>query len=642
MIFNRKVLASILYIQVAMFKYFFLALAVLLISTVWTFFKLRLLLRTKAAGCTKPEICQSAEIDGGVWERKSVLEHIEQGLKRNARGPALICLFQPPNHIADLVSERPPVKIRATGNGLWQNHDFTQTNGIINKNNRDLVFLGDRDETDCSYSASIRSHTTEQIRYLTLSYEQLHDTSMGLAAGLIVNGASANTIMVLLIPNGSEFALLLYTCVLLRITYVFLDPALLNISGFTVLKHQMKSLKPQIVVAPDPATGKALEVAMAELQLAPAICVSLTNKDCGDHWKSLKNIASTGKAAIAKGIVDDAALAELARRDKASRIHSVMFTSGTSGLPKGCPLRVGGMSHALESQSWLLRGGRDEDGPGSSGAGVRALMQAHNSRGIAPAQTLQTWRAGGAVVLTGQAFDVEQAVDAIARVRVTFLVLTPAMVHGMAAALAARPAIDVGCVRAVQVGGDTVTRGLLERCEALFPNARVCVNHGMTEGPGAFMWPRRFSRMPVSQLPFYGGLVSPVGCVAPGARVRVCENDKEGRAKVIARGELGELHVSCPSIIKHYWNGRSDESFYDDTDGKRWFKTGDISMVDKDGIVFVLGRTKDSIRCGGILIMPAPIENLVESITAAQVHTTPFHPSRFEFYHKFYAPTFYT
>lgn len=101
-------------------------------------------------------------------------------------------------------------------------------------------------------------------------------------------------------------------------------------------------------------------------------------------------------------------------------------------------------------------------------------MQAHNSRGIAPAQILQTWRAGGATALRGQGFDVDEAIPALTRVRPTLIILTPSIVHDMAASLAARPGVNVDSAKAIQFGGDTVTRGLMERCPELFPR-RGCV-----------------------------------------------------------------------------------------------------------------------------------------------------------------------
>ena len=59
----------------------------------------------------------------------------------------------------------------------------------------------------------------------------------------------------MLIPNGGEYTVFLWTCILLRITYVSVDPSILDISGFTMLKHTLQSIKPQLVVVPDAIAG---------------------------------------------------------------------------------------------------------------------------------------------------------------------------------------------------------------------------------------------------------------------------------------------------------------------------------------------------------------------------------------------------
>jgi len=86
------------------------------------------------------------------------------------------------------------------------------------------------------------------------------------------------------------------------------------------------------------------------------------------------------------------------------------------------------------------------------------------------------------------------------------------------------------------------------------------------------------------------------------------------------RGEPGELHVCCDSIIWHYLGGASESSFYEDKKG-RWFNTGDIAMMDNEGLVFILGRSKDMIKRAGVAIMPAAIESCIERYTDAQVST---------------------
>ncbi|KAH8589377.1 putative amp dependent CoA ligase [Bisporella sp. PMI_857] len=545
---------------------------------------------------------QVAEIDGGEWERLSVFEHVEQGLKRNPNGPAVICSFQPTDHLDELLSR---TKKAHPPSALWQqrskNGPAEQVNGFLGEqtNGHQKVVLWSYQERALTNGIR-KENVVENSCCLTLSYTELHHVALKLAAGLSANGARPNTMMLMLIPNGSEFTILLYTCILLRITYVCMDPSILDISGFTMLKHHIQTLKPQIVITPDTLSGKAIDVALAELQLPIPIRVSLSpSRTLG--WKSLTDIATDSTRAE----IDQDVLVAEARSDNPNRIHSIMFTSGTSGLPKGCPMRVRGQSHVLNSQKWLI----DEE------TGAFALQQPHNSRGIAPVQTLQTWKAGGAVVMTGQEFSVTAAAEAIRQFGVTFVVLTPPMVHEFAAELATRP-IDVSSVKKIQIGGDAVTKGILSKCAALFPRAQVCVNHGMTEGGGSFVWP--FFNTPTSRIPFFGELC-PIGTVASGSIIRIWDSE---RNCVVGRGELGELHISCESIIHSYLGGRSSEVFYNDTKG-RWFKTGDNAVVDKDGLIFILGRTKDMIKRAGVKIMPSPIESSIGVFAGAQTIVVP-------------------
>uniref|UniRef100_A0A093W0F4 Putative 4-coumarate--CoA ligase 5 n=1 Tax=Talaromyces marneffei PM1 TaxID=1077442 RepID=A0A093W0F4_TALMA len=511
-----------------------------------------------------PSHDQVAELTGSVWGRLSVFEHIEQGLKKNPDGLAVISMFQPADFLNELVSNN--------------ERALHQSSGDIYLYNRPL----------------------EQRSCLTLTYRQLHHASLKIAAGLLAEGVQPNSTMVMIIPNGAEYTILLWACVLLRITYVSLDHSLLDISGFTQLKQLLQTLKPQLVVAPDVSSGKFLQVAMSELQLPRPIQISLTHSGTAG-WMSLVDIA----AKAVKFPADESAIVSAARHDDPRRIHSIMFTSGTSGIPKGCPLLVSGMSHVLESQAWLI----------DNEAGIFAVQQPHNSRGIAPAQTLQTWKAGGAVVMTGQNFSIRDSLEAIKQFGATFIVLTPPMVNEMAVELAARP-VDVRSVKRIQVGGDAVTKDIMVKCAALFPQSQICVNHGMTEGGGSFIWP--FFKIPPSNIPFFGE-ICPLGMVAPGSSIRLWDIEKNCVAK---RGQFGKLHISSPSIISHYLGGRSEKSFYNDSKG-RWFNTGDIAIVDREGLVYILGRRKDLLKCASVPIMPAVIESSIQALTGAATIVVP-------------------
>jgi acyl-CoA synthetase (AMP-forming)/AMP-acid ligase II len=546
-----------------------------------------------------------AEIDGGVWERVSVFSHIEQGLRKNPNGPAVISVFQSSDSLPYVVRED-EITCKSTTvdsssqkpNGVTPVEKPSFPFGASRFSNGTAVDQHNEGQND-NQNESREGESNQKLpsKYLTITYGQLHCTALKLAAGMLANGARSNTSMLMIIPNCGEYCLLLWACILLRITYISLDPALLDISGFTMLKATIKTLRPQIVITPDALTGKSVEAAVSELRLPRPLYLCLSSCSVSKDCMPLVDLVHDAS----KVPINEESLVMAARSDNQNRIHSIMFTSGTSGLPKGCPMRVSNMSHMLHSQSWLV----------DSEAGAFALQQPHNSRGIAPAQTLQTWKAGGAVVMTGQEFNVRQALKAIIQLKVTFIVLTPPMVHEMAAELATAP-IDVNPVKRIQVGGDAITKGLLLKTASLFPNAQVCVNHGMTEGGGSFLWP--LFTCPISGIPFFGE-ICPIGVVAPGATIRIWDTDKKC---VVRKGQLGELHISSGSLIKHYLGGRSEESFYNDKGG-RWFNTGDVAMVNEDGLVSILGRKRDMIKRAGVAIMPAALESSITAFTAVQV-----------------------
>ncbi|EKG11346.1 AMP-dependent synthetase/ligase [Macrophomina phaseolina MS6] len=494
-----------------------------------------------------------AEADGGpLANQASVFLQIEQGLQTSPDEPAVICMHQAPDSLSDLVPA---------------DRELAQKEG------------------------------GRQHECLVLTYNEMHCTSLKLAAGLAAHGVRPNTTILMLIPNGGEYCLMLWTCVIMRLTFVCIDPPALGVSDRAELRDVMESVKPSTVVVPDAAGARSMDILLDELRDEHALRICLAGQPVDGGWKSLTDLAADATGGPCD---EEEGLLEAARKDDEDRIHSIMFTSGTSGGPKGCPLRVGGMTHVLQSQSWLIN--KDNC--------AFALQQAHNSRGIAPAQTLQTWREGGAVVMTGRGFAADDMVDAILKHRITFLVLTPAMVHSLAPLLRTH-ALEVTSVRTVQVGGDAVTKDTLMKCAALFPNAQVCVNHGMTEGGACFRWP--FFDTPATEIPYFGE-ICPVGVVARGAVVRVWDAEKNC---VSTRGQPGELHLHCKSIIRHYLCRVSESSFYEDDRG-RWFNTGDVALMDDAGLVFILGRKKDMIRCNGVGIMPAALESSIEQFTGAQ------------------------
>lgn len=158
---------------------------------------------------------QISEIDGGPLAnndnmKTSIFSNIEQGLRKNPHKAAILCMHQPANHLSGLV----PVDT-----------EFQQEVG-----------------RDC----------------LTLTYTQLHRTALILAAGMIANGVRPGSTIVTLIPNGGEYAVLLWTCTIMRLTLAAVDPSALSLTGNSELRDLIKVVKPGVVIVPDEVGARAV------------------------------------------------------------------------------------------------------------------------------------------------------------------------------------------------------------------------------------------------------------------------------------------------------------------------------------------------------------------------------------------------
>ncbi|KAI0403083.1 acetyl-CoA synthetase-like protein [Xylaria palmicola] len=504
---------------------------------------------------------QIAYVDGGDLSnpRQSIYAHIEDGLLKNPDRPAVIFMHQ---------------TVR----------DFRELLGVA------------EDSPDCDQDPKPSSD------FLTITYAQLHQSALDLVSGLIANGLAPGSTVLCAIPNIAEHALLVWACALLRLTITAADPGVLE--DTSKLTRFLELVKPQAAVVYDIDVARAIDSASANLQATPLTLRLIVNKsadDIGSGWKTFRTVLQDGSSSRMNS-QDESRLIEEARRDDPDRIYAVLFTSGTtSGQPKGCPMRVGSVTHILESQSWLI----NADNCG------RVLQQASNAHSIALRHMLQTWRAGGAVVVpTGRSFAVEDTIDAIRHHGATFIVLSPTMMHALEPVLA--DAADTNAVNTIHLGGDAVTKEALVKCATMFPRARVFINHGMSEGGGFYTWP--FIDRDVSEIPYLGG-ICPVGAVARGARLRVWDSDRSSTAPY---RHPGELHVSTDSLIRGYLGGVDGSSFYRDDERALWMNTGDVGMMTEDGLVYILGRSKDAIKRAGIAIMPAALESSIAHFTGAQ------------------------
>jgi acyl-CoA synthetase (AMP-forming)/AMP-acid ligase II len=199
-------------------------------------------------------------------------------------------------------------------------------------------------------------------------------------------------------------------------------------------------------------------------------------------------------------------------------------------------------------------------------------------------------------------FDVVETMALIERHRIHSLTLVPTMMH-MILTHPEFHRFNLSSVGQITLGGAATPRDLLEKVIAAFPSARLNNGYGMTEMSP--MLAALTSEHHVLSGPKAGKLNS-VGRPVPYLDIRIFgENDRE-----LPQGEIGEIVARGPTVMKGYLN-RPDENAVALRGG--WFHTGDMGYFDKDGLLYISGRSKDMIISGGENIYPTEIEDVIST-----------------------------
>jgi long-chain acyl-CoA synthetase len=252
----------------------------------------------------------------------------------------------------------------------------------------------------------------------------------------------------------------------------------------------------------------------------------------------------------------------------------ILYTSGTSGRPKGAILTHGGILAAARNAADALALGPEDVVLGAAPFS-HVLGQ---STGI-----VSTLLAGAAVSIVGR-FEPERTLATMTDTRTTILLGVPTMC--IALCQAARAARELPPLRIAHVGGAAVPEGVARDFEQTF-GGDVVEGYGLTELSGlATTFPVGRPRKPGS-----------VGVPLGGTEMRIREADGHGVGEVLFRG---------PSVIPGYWNDTEATASAIDADG--WLATGDMGRVDEDGDLYLVDRKKEVIIRGGYNVYPREVE----------------------------------
>jgi len=104
--------------------------------------------------------------------------------------------------------------------------------------------------------------------------------------------------------------------------------------------------------------------------------------------------------------------------------------------------------------------------------------------------------------------------------------------------------------------------------------------------------------------------IGSIGFPIPGTDIKIL--DLETAERELPKGEDGEIAISGPQVMQGYWNRPEENAkVFREIDGKRYFLTGDIGHIDEDGYILVTDRKKDMVLVGGFNVYPRDVEDIL-------------------------------
>ena len=438
---------------------------------------------------------------------------------------------------------------------------------------------------------ALMTQSRSDVDHLVWSYKELQEAASSLAVILHGYGVKHGSTIACFLWNSVELTVLCWAAAALNASFAPVDPR--SIERSSQLKHILETLTVDVIVVQHAEAASTLEKsapnALRTAQLK-VLCEGSTN---ATGWHCLAKMHKVAPITVDWNVEQDSASGD--------DIALILFTSGTTSLPKAC----GHTANNLSSQSEMVHKTR------RLSQNSKVLLHSPIFHIAAFYIQLCAWRVGATLVVPSPRFDAAASWDAVESQGCTFLFGTPTMVSSMFNQRPARPQSD-STAEYISIGAEMVTPDLIKRVkDQIGPRVMVWSGWGMTEGIGIISWDEDEDILPRQG-------IFPIGKVMPGAKIRIC---KEGSQKPLSRGEEGELHCAGTSIICGYLNESTSDRFY--REGKDvWLATGDRALMDVDGRVYIFGRYKDIIVRGGENISPAALESCLDTLGGLKVCRT--------------------
>ncbi|MEX1035329.1 MAG: long-chain fatty acid--CoA ligase [Sneathiella sp.] len=276
--------------------------------------------------------------------------------------------------------------------------------------------------------------------------------------------------------------------------------------------------------------------------------------------------------------------------DPSEEIAVLQYTGGTTGLPKGAMLTHKNLIAACQQLRAMQQG--DEPVLVDGTEKVLAVLPLFHIYALTVIMNFGI--AGGSEIILHPKFELDAVMKDLSKKKPTVFPGVPTMYM----AIANHPDIakfDLSSLKFCASGGAPLPVDVQDQFQRV-TGCRLLEGWGMTEtSPSGTSTPMTDKQV-----------AGAAGVPLPGIEIRIL--DVDDKTKVMPMGEIGEIAIKGPNIMKGYWNKPdvTAESFVGD-----FFLTGDTGYFDEDGYMHIVDRTKDMITSGGFNVYPRIIEEAI-------------------------------
>ena len=268
-------------------------------------------------------------------------------------------------------------------------------------------------------------------------------------------------------------------------------------------------------------------------------------------------------------------------------IADILFTTGTTGLPKGVMLSHKNLLSAIDNINGYINNSPDD-------IELLALPLCH-SFGIGRLRCVLS--KGGTIILIGGFSNIKLVFDMFEKYHVTGFGMVPSIWAYIKKFSGRRIEKYSNQIKYIEIGSASMSVDSKKELMEIFPNTRICMHFGLTEA----------SRSTFMEFHQDKDFLQSIG--KPSSKyVEIAIYDEYGSRQNI--NQEGEICIKGDMVMKSYYKKEDNENaFWHD-----YFRTGDCGYIDENGYIFLVGRKKEIINVGGEKVSPIEVEDAVSSL----------------------------